>query len=190
MSFQITGENGFLFNELKPHLESYNGKDGIFLLGSPTFDHDLTKENSRELHRYVQETLQLINENKNKYIIFASSTSVDDINFSHSGSMSYALCKLFIENYIVNHCEDYLILRIGNIVSSDINTIRKMKETRIQQRILKKKYKNIPISDEYLNIETFIKETVEAINDHKTGIFEYTLTKMKITTLIKMTNEK
>lgn len=180
----ITGENGFLYNQL--NLED---SDFIFLLGSPTFDGEITLEQSKKLHEYVQSTIKIINENTTKYIIFASSTGVNDVDFNHKGSMPYTLAKLFLENYIITYCDNYCILRIGTIITKDKSKIKMMKKSRIQNRILRKEYSNIPLFDYYLDLDEFIKITKEIINERKTGIIEYKLTKYSLSDLIRITNE-
>lgn len=182
----VTGKRGFLYKELEDKID--DSDELIFLLGSPTFDGEISKNQSKILHKYVKETIEIINNNINKYIVFASSTGVDDVDYKHKGSMSYTLAKLFLENYIINHCDDYLILRIGTIISDDISKVKEMKDTRIQQRILRKEMRNISLQDNYLDINQFINETCDIIKLHKNGIHEYNLTFLKLSELMRYSN--
>lgn len=181
----ITGQNGFLYNELKDKFE--DSDDMLFLLGGPTFDFPLSINDAARLHIYVHQTIKLIDENINKYIVFASSTGVDDIDLKHEGFMAYSIAKLYLENYIMTFCDDYLILRIGTIISDDKEIMKRMKGTRIQNRILSGNFKNIPLIDKYLDLDQFINETINIIKNHKCGIHEYSLRTLKLSELVKLT---
>lgn len=183
---KITGENGFLYSQLYNKLPEDNY---LFLLGSPTFDDELTRENSIKLHEYVKETIELINNNKDKYIIFASSTGVDDIDYEHKGYMTYTIAKLYLENYIITYCEEYLILRIGTIISNNKELILKMKNSRIQQKILNKTIKEYP-NQMFLTLDNFLSETISAIKNKTIGIYHYSLTPMNFLQLLKYTYGK
>ena len=180
----ITGEKGFLAQELLQHMKI--PKDTIILMGSPTFDVvNITTEQSLKLHDYVKETMDIVDRNLDKYIIFASSDGVDDIKFDHTGSTSYSVAKLFLENYIINRCKNHLILRIGTILSDDIEKVRRMKPTRIQNQILNKRMRWMPaLKEDYLMLDDFINETIEVIRQGKIGIHEYKLTEIKVTALL------
>lgn len=181
----ITGENGFLFKQLQGKIE--DSDDLLFLLGSPTYDFEIERCQANKLFNYVQETIDLINKNMNKYIVFASSTGVTDIDFEHKGMMTYTLAKLYLENYIIQNCNNYVILRIGTIVSNDLEIIKQMKGTRIQKRILMNNIKGIPMNDEYLDLNQFINETCDIINNKKQGIHHYQLQEMSLFDLRKYT---
>lgn len=183
---KITGENGFLYSQIKDKLPN---EDYLFLLGSPTFDDELTIEDSMKLHNYVQETIKLINQNKDKYIIFGSSTGVNDIDYEHKGFMTYSIAKLYLENYIITYCNEYLILRIGTIISNDKQLISKMKNSRIQQRILNKTIKENNTQN-FLTLDNFISETINAIQNKIVGIYNYSLIKMNFIQLLRYTYEK
>ena len=184
----MTGEGGFLYNELYPHIKNLSD-DVIILMGSPTFDGDISQEGACRLHDYVTETIDIIEKNKDRYIVFCSSTGVDDISFDHSGSTSYSISKLYLENYILNECDQSLVLRIGTIVSDNRDKVLKMKPTRIQKRILCHDFKGIEMCDKYLMLDDFVKETVNVIKNKHIGIYEYNLKEIKMIDLMRLTNE-
>lgn len=59
-----------------------------------------------------------IGDYKDKKMIYFSTLSIHDQSKQDS---AYVLHKIGIENYIQNHCENYLVLRIGNIVGNGGN---------------------------------------------------------------------
>lgn len=180
----ITGQKGFLAQELTNLMVIPD--DMIILMGCPTFDvTTLSKRDAQKLHEYVKETIEIVDNNKEKYIIFCSSDSINDIKFDHTGSTPYSVSKLFLENYIINQCDNHLILRIGTIVSRDIDKVLKMKPTRIQNQILNKKMLYMPpLKDDYLMLDDFVKETIEVISNRQKGIYEYNMTELSLSELI------
>jgi len=191
MNVCLTGWNGFLSKKLRIRneinwVQDIENSNSLFLMGSPTFTQSqLLKNDAVIMHQYVLKTIDKIKDYKNK-IIFASTTGVDDISLDHTGSTAYNLSKLYIENYIINHCEDYLILRIGTIISKNVEDIRLMKPDRLQQRILNKDFKDIPFEDYYLDVESFIDKTIRAILNNQSGILHYDLEKYTLPNLIKI----
>jgi hypothetical protein len=185
----VSGFHGFLASRLRNRLDinwvdRNNDIDYYLHLGSPTFtEEELTKENAQVMHRYVKETIELI-DNLTVPIIFASTTGVDDIQLDHKGSTAYNLAKLYIENYIINNCEKYMILRIGTVVSTGLRDVLEMKPNRIQPRILRGEFTGIPLEDKYLNIEDFVNTTSDKIKNFKNGIVTYKLKTMKLSELI------
>jgi nucleoside-diphosphate-sugar epimerase len=185
----VSGYNGFLASKLKDRLDidwvdRTTNIDYYLHLGSPTFtDAELTTENAQAMHRYVKETIELI-DNLKVPIIFASTTGVDDIQLDHKGSTCYNLAKLYIENYIINNCEKYMILRIGTVISTSLRDVLQMKPNRIQQRIMQGNYKGIPLEDKYLNVEDFVNTTADSIRNFKNGIVTYNLKKIKLSELM------
>jgi hypothetical protein len=63
-----------------------------------------------------------------------------------------------------------------------------MKDDRLQQRILRKDYSNIPFEDYYLDVDAFVTTTVDAIVHFKNGILEYPLEKVTLSKLIQIGN--
>lgn len=193
MKIKITGWNGFLSQKLRENTEldwSEDDGDVLLHLGGPTFTHsELFEHDAQVMHQYVRETIKIVDRFPGR-IIFASTTGVDDIRLDHKGSTSYNLAKLYLENYIINNCEDHLILRIGTVISDKMSDVNLMKPDRIQPRVLQKDLTNIPLEDYYLPIETFVSRTVEAIKLGEQGILEYNLTKLSIWQLVKMFNKE
>lgn len=74
--------------------------------------------NKTEFQREVQLLEKTIEENKDKKFIYFSTLSIDDSSKKES---LYILHKLNIEKFIAENCENYLILRIGNIVGNGGN---------------------------------------------------------------------
>jgi nucleoside-diphosphate-sugar epimerase len=187
----VSGCRGFLAKQLRDRtdiewVDRTTDIDYYLHLGSPTFTgKDLTQENAQVMHRYVKETIELV-DNLTVPIIFASTTGVDDIQLDHTGSTCYNLAKLYIENYIINHCKNYMILRVGTIVSSDLTHILEMKPDRLQQRILRKDYKGIPMEDKYLDINDFVNITADKIKCFETGIVNYNLKTIKLSELLAL----
>jgi len=89
-----------------------------------------------------------------------------------------------LENYIKYNCDEYLILRIGTIYSTRLSDVNEMKSDRLQPRILRKDYTDIPFEDLYLNVDVFVDKTIDAILNFKSGILEYPLDKLTIGKLI------
>lgn len=192
MKVMLTGWNGFLAKKLREDTsiewsQGLHGSDALLILGGPVFTQpEINKLQSQIVHQYVQNIIRLLSSWKG-YVIFASTTGVNDIDLLHKGSTSYNLSKLYLENYIVHHVDKYLILRIGNIISDSQDDIRAMKSDRIQPRIRQNDFTNIPIVDEYLMVDQFVKTTVDAISKQRTGILEYESVTMKLSQLIKVT---
>jgi hypothetical protein len=189
MKVSLTGWNGFLSKKLRERTEikwqeDVNGSDILFLMGSPTFTGStLDKNDSQVMHNYVKNTINKIDSYSNP-IIFASTTGVNDIDLNHSGTTCYNLCKLYIENYIMNKCENWMILRIGTIISDNKYDIDKMRFDRIQQRMLKNDFTNIEFEDNYLFVDEFVNTTINNILNFNIGIVHYKLTKMTLPKLM------
>lgn len=189
MKIALTGWNGFLSRKIKESGEiqwqkTIEDSDYLFLMGSPTFTAaSLTVDDTKCMHNYVKETIEIIDSYTNP-IIFASSTGVNDISLNHSGTTCYNLCKLYLENYIISNCDSWMILRIGTIISDKKEDILSMCPDRIQQRLLRKDLTNIEFEDDYLFVDEFVNSTIENILDFKTGIVNYKLTKMTLPKLM------
>jgi Tryptophan halogenase len=187
----VSGYHGYLASKLRHRpdvnwVDRTSDIDYYLHLGSPTFtEAELTQANAQTMHQYVKETIELIDSLKVP-IIFASTTGVDDIRLDHKGSTCYNLAKLYLENYIINHCDNYMILRIGTIVASDLIDVMGMKPDRLQQRILRGDYKGIPMEDKYLDIKDFVNTTADKIKSFKTGIVNYNLKTIKLSELIAL----
>jgi len=137
------------------------------------------------MHQYVRETIKLL-DRTDAPVVFASTTGVDDIKLDHTGSTSYNLGKLFLENYVINNCDKYMILRIGTIVSKNPADIALMKPDRLQPRIQRNDLTNIPLEDYYLDVDTFVNTTMNSILNFKNGIVEYELTKYTLPALVQL----
>lgn len=178
MRFYITGQNGFLANKLMQSnryewSDDIASSDALFLLGSPTVaGADVPADFGTKMHAYVQQTIDIIR-NHGKPIIFASTTGVNDISPLHSGHTTYNLAKLYLENYIIHNVEQYLILRIGTIISRSCIDVDMMKPDRIQQRSRNREYTGIEQSDQYLDVNTFVSVTLDTISDINNTIVEY-----------------
>jgi nucleoside-diphosphate-sugar epimerase len=191
MKVGVTGWNGFLASKLRQRngiewTEDIKDCDILFLLGSPTYTSaDIDKQGAQVMHRYVNETIKIIDAFSGP-VVFASSTGVDDIQLDHTGSTSYNLAKLYLENYVINHCDQWAILRIGTIISKDPDDIAAMKSDRIQPRVKSKDLSNIEWQDYYLYVDDFVNTTVDLIKNFKTGIVEYPLVRLTLTELAKL----
>lgn len=178
MRFYITGMNGLLAHKLMQSdryewSDDPRSSDALFLLGSPTCGYgELPAEFGTNMHAYVEQTIDLIS-NHGKPIIFASTTGVNDISTDHAGHTTYNLAKLYLENYIIHNVEQYLILRIGTIVSRSRNDVDMMKPDRVQQRLRRKEYTTIDTQDSYLDINTFVEHTLDNISTINNQIIEY-----------------
>ena len=187
----LTGWGGFLATKLREckdvtWVERTEDIDCLVIMGSPTFTHaELSQHDAHVVHQYVRETIRMI-DRFDGHIVFASTTGVDDIQLCHKGSTAYNLGKLYLENYVLNHSDKYSILRIGTIVSGKQSDIEMMKPDRIQQRILQKNFENIPYDDVYLDVDVFVKQTMDVIQNCKTGIIEYPLTNLSLPKLINL----
>jgi len=185
----LSGWGGFLAGKLRERteVEWVNRTDNIDMfvhLGSPTFTHSqLSQHDAQVMHQYVRETIKLV-DRLDMPIIFASTTGVDDLQLDHTGTTSYNLGKFYLENYIKYNSDEYLILRIGTIYSTRLSDVGLMKSDRIQPRILRKDYADIPFEDLYLNVDVFVNTTVNSILNFKSGIVKYPLDKLNIGKLI------
>lgn len=189
MKIALTGYNGFLAKKLRARTEfewtqDLWDADIIFHLGSPTFTQHMNKEDSIRMHDYVKDTINLIDNNKVPFV-FASTTGVLNMHYNHDNHMTYDVSKLYLENYVINNCEKYLILRIGTIISKCIDDIKLMKSDRVQPRILNKDTKDIPFEDYYLNVDIFVDETIKALKHIDNRIIEYPLEKLSMIKLLK-----
>jgi nucleoside-diphosphate-sugar epimerase len=189
MKVGLSGWGGFLATKLRERtevewVEGNKDVDVFVHLGSPTFTQaELHQHDAHVMHQYVRETIKLIDRTDAPFI-FASTTGVDDIQLDHNGSTSYNLGKLYLENYVINNCDKYTILRIGTIVSSDPADIELMKPDRLQPRIKRNDLTNIPFEDYYLDVDTFVNTTMDSILNFKNGIVEYELTKYTLPKLV------
>lgn len=168
----ITGPGGFLYNELNMK----DSDDLLFLLGSPT-DNDKIK-----LDEYVSSTKNLIQNNLDKYIVFASTAYIEYSDDDYNKS------KKELEMFIEQKCVNYLILKIGDIISTDLSKVKKMKLNRTQQQILQNDLTDISMKGSYLDLDQFIEETKEIINNKKTGIHHFNLIELSLTELIRYAN--
>jgi len=189
MRVGLSGWGGFLATKLRERtevewVESNTDVDVFVHLGSPTFTQaELHQHDAQVMHQYVRETVKLIDRTDAPFV-FASTTGVDDIQLDHKWSTSYNLGKLYLENYVINNCDKYIILRIGTIVSKDPADIALMKPDRLQQRIKRNDLTNIPFEDYYLDVDTFVNTTMDSILKFKNGIVEYELTKYTLPKLV------
>lgn len=182
MKVCMTGWHGFLSSKLREceqidWRDSPVGTDVLVLMGSPTFtQHELSQNDAQDMHTYVRDTIRLIDSYAGR-IVFASTTGVDDIQLDHAGSTAYNLAKLYLENYIVNHCSKYTILRIGTIVSKRKSDVTRMKPDRVQPKIAQGVF-DVDDVDYYLDVDTFVNSTIKYILDQENGIKEYELIKL------------
>ena len=160
----ITGPNGFLYNEL----DIQDTDDLLFLLGGPTTDDE------SKLDEYVKSTKELVTNNTDKYVVFASNAWVDHHNDLYSNA------KKELEQFIKQSCTKHLILRIGDIISSNIEKVKKMKPDRIQQQILRNELSDIPFISQYLDLDQFVKETNKVVNNKNTGVHYYKLSELNL----------
>lgn len=187
MRIGLSGWNGFLATKLRETsnidwTKNTKNIDYYIHMGSPIFTQQIIdSKNSEVIYKYVADSIALF-ESVKAPIIFASTTGVNDIHLDHSGSTVYNLAKLYLENYLLNTFNNSLILRIGTIYSLNLEDIKNMKGDRIQPRLIKGDTKDIPFEDMYLNIDTFISETLSNIGN--TGILEYPLDKLNLTNLM------
>ena len=176
--FYITGQNGFLAHKLMQSnryewSDDIASSDALFLLGSPTCGHGkLPEDFGTNMHSYVEQTIDIIR-NHSKPVVFASTTGINDISTDHSGHTTYNLAKLYLENYIIHNVEQYLILRIGTIISRSCIDVDMMKPDRIQQRIRNREYTGIEQKDSYLDVNTFVSQTLDTISTIDNQIIEY-----------------
>lgn len=189
MKVGLSGWNGFLATKLRERtdIEWVDGKEDIdcyLHLGSPTFTQvELHQHDAQVMHQYVRETIKMV-DRLPVPIIFGSTTGVDDIRLDHTGSTSYNLGKLYLENYILNNCDNALVLRIGTIYSNSIADVQQMKDNRIQPRLLRQDTAGIPFEDYYLNVDVFVDTTITAILNKQQGILTYKLDKLTMPKLI------
>jgi len=191
MKITLTGWNGFLATKLKEHteiewVEHPTESPTLLLMGSPTFTNsELTEHDAQVMHQYVRETIRIV-DRFHGHIIFASTTGVNDIQLDHKGSTCYNLSKLYLENYIINNCDHWAILRIGTVISTNTSDINMMKPDRIQPRIKRNDLSNIKLHDDYLLVDDFVNTTLSLIKDFKPGIVTYPTTKFSLSELIKI----
>ena len=63
-----------------------------------------------------------------------------------------------------------------------------MKPNRIQQQILKNDLSDIPFISQYLDLDQFVKETNEAVNNKNTGVHYYKLSELNLMELKQYAN--
>jgi len=193
MKVAITGWGGFLSTKLREKdniewVEYPNKADVLLHLGSPTFtDTELDQHDAQVVHQYVRETIKIVDRFEGR-IVFASTTGVDDIRLDHKGSTSYNLGKLYLENYIINNCDNSAVLRIGTVISTRLTDIDLMKPDRVQPKI-QKGIMPAEWEDYYLLVEEFINTTLDVILYQRSGIIEYSLTKLNLAQLTKMSKK-
>lgn len=185
----ITGFNGFLSKKIRERTEfdwtdNLNDCDIIFHLGCPTFPAYMSTRENVQMYDYVKQTMSMVDEFKAKPFIFASTTGVLNMHYDHSSSMSYDVSKLFLENYVINNCEKYLILRIGSIISDNINDVMSMKPDRVQRRLLNKDTKDIPFEDYYLFVNDFVDVTISELANINNRIIDYPYKKIQMHKLL------
>ena len=191
MKIALTGWNGFLATKLRESTEfewqeELDGADMLVHMGSPTFtQQELFEHDAQVMHQYVRETIKLFDRFQGP-IVFASTTGVDDIKLDHTGTTSYNLGKLYLENYLMYEADKWAILRIGTIISRDPADVEMMKPDRIQPRIQRKDMSYIEWKDHYLFVDDFVKTTLELLRNFKTGIVEYPLTELTLPELAKL----
>jgi hypothetical protein len=191
MKVGLSGWGGFLATKLRDRIEiewveDTENIDCYLHLGSPTFTHpELSMHDAQVVHQYVKDSMRLINR-LDVPVVFGSTTGVDDIQLDHKGSTAYNLGKLFLENYIINNCQQYMILRIGTVISSNSTDISLMKPDRIQPRLGRGDVSNIEFEDYYLDIDVFVNTTIEKLLNFKTGIVTYNLTKLTLPKLMAL----
>lgn len=188
----MSGFGGFLARKLQERTEVdwVDGIDNIdyyLHLGSPTFTAaELTQHDAQVMHQYVRETIKLV-DRLSVPVIFGSTTGVNDIQLDHFGSTSYNLGKLYLENYIINNVDRYMILRIGTIVSANPVDVDTMRSDRIQPQIKQGNLKGCLMEDYYLDVTEFVNTTISNILNFQNGIIEYNLQKITLPNLVRMT---
>ena len=112
--------------------------------------------NKTAFEREVNLLKKTIEENAGKKLIYFSTLSIEDQSKQDS---AYVLHKIEIENYIKNHCQNYLVLRIGNIVGNggNENTLFNFLKNKIKHKNNKIKYINLfqhinPYQNDYVGI--------------------------------------
>ena len=189
MRVGISGWAGFLATKLRERtdvewVDSTGNIDCYLHLGGPTFtQEELSEHDAQVMHQYIRESIKMI-DRLQVPVILGSTTGVGDIRLDHTGSTSYNLSKLYLENYVLNNCDDSLILRIGTIYSNNINDVLQMKQDRIQPRLLRKDTQGIPFEDHYLNVDIFVNTTINAIINKQKGILTYQLDKLTMPKLM------
>tara|TARA_Y100000389_G_scaffold200321_1_gene240470 strand:- start:64 stop:573 length:510 start_codon:yes stop_codon:yes gene_type:complete len=168
----ITGPNGFLYNQLTME----DSDDLLFLLGSPTTD------NKVMLDEYVQTTKDIIRSNRHKYTVFASTA------WTEQSDDYYNKSKKELELFIEENCSKYLILKIADIISTDLEKVKQMKADRMQQQILQNDLSEIPMKGHYLDLNIFIAETQHAIRNKDTGVHNYSLVELTLLELKSYAN--
>ena len=97
--------------------------------------------------------VDIINENKGK-IIFASSIGVE------KPDNLYRQCKLLMEKYIQDNCNNWVILRIPRIYDK---SRKKGLMKKLRLNLVSEKDMNNQI--EFLTLNDFIKQTLEVVNE-------------------------
>ena len=155
----IYGENSYLVKHIKKYLDS----DTTYFFASP-----IDTKNFKNIIRTFTSNILLIKAllNKNKFV-YASSIAVNEKSL-------YGLNKRFCEFLVKKFSNNYLILRIPRVYSSDRDKglIKKIKDSKISEKDLEKIVEFIDISD----FKKWFKT-----NKHKTGIIEYNIPKYKLT---------
>lgn len=103
--------NGLIATSLK----NIDSQDHLFFASGVS---NSLETRSSEFEREFSLLKSSIETNNKSKLVYFSTLSVNDQSKQDS---HYVLHKLEIEDYIKNHCENYLILRIGNIVGKGGN---------------------------------------------------------------------
>lgn len=191
----VTGQRGFIARKLFERtdvewvMSPHDQYDTIVLAGSPTLAKpDFTREDGRQFHTYVVETIQLLETiPQQKKVLFVSTQSPAMISDKHDGNMPYLLAKLFLENYIIHHRDNYQIHRMGTIISRKRSDIMMMKPDRIQREILDKQTSNLRPTEDYVFVEDAIDSIIGGIYNSNNDIVYYPSTTMTSLELIKLT---
>ena len=159
-------ERGFLGNNIKKNINGITldygnildkkiiNCDRLYHFASPSDDFDFLN-NKNTINTIVNGTLNMvdiINENRGK-IIFASSIGVESPN------NLYRQCKLLMEKYIQDNCNNWVILRIPRIYDK---SRKKGLMKKLRLNLVPEKDMNNQI--EYLPLNDFIKQTLEVVN--------------------------
>lgn len=118
--------NGIIANAIK----SYDTADIVFFASGVS---NSLETRTSEFEREFSLLKTVLEENKEKKMVYFSTLSIHDQSKQKS---PYVIHKIKIENYIKNNTEDYVILRIGNIVGKggNPNTLFNFLKTQIANK--------------------------------------------------------
>ncbi|QQV02142.1 MULTISPECIES: NAD(P)-dependent oxidoreductase [Chryseobacterium] len=103
--------NGLIANSLK----NIDSKDHLYFASGVSNSLETRSSEFEREFSLLKNNVTLHKENK---LFYFSTLSVNDLSKQQS---TYVLHKLEIENFIKEHCKNYIILRIGNIVGNGGN---------------------------------------------------------------------